>query len=111
MAIEQEKFEQWAILEYFGHQRTAGLVTEENRFGGIVGRIDIPNGGGPDGKMTTQYFGPNSIFRLTPTTEPIARMVAVESHHQPISPWELSAIQLREGHREPGEYTEGDDFP
>jgi len=75
---EPTTFEQWAILELMGHVKLAGLVTEEEHFGAKLGRIDIPNGDG----FTTQYFTGGSIYRLTPTTEEIARAV---------NRWELPA--------------------
>ncbi len=78
----------WAILELMGHIRLAGYVTEEERFGSKVGRIDIP---GPDGASVTQYFGGGSIYRLTPTTEQVARSVALHNEPEPVHRWELPA--------------------
>jgi hypothetical protein len=80
-------FDGWAILELMGHVRLAGRVTEESHFGVALGRIDIPNGGG----FTTQYFGGSSVYRLTPTTEEIARSVALNNQPQPVHRWELPA--------------------
>jgi hypothetical protein len=85
---EQDKgFDGWAILELMGHVRLAGRVTEESHFGVALGRIDIPTAAG-DG-YTTQYFGGASIYRLTPTTEEIARSVAAHSQPRPVQSWEL----------------------
>lgn len=84
---DQENFEGWAILELMGHLRTAGYVTEEEHFGCKLGRIDIPNGEG----SVTQYFGGSSIYRLTPTTEEIARAVALRNQPAPVQRWELPA--------------------
>ena len=36
--------ETWAIVELMGHVRVAGFVTEEERFGVKLGRIDIHDG-------------------------------------------------------------------
>ena len=80
--------QQWAVLELLGHVRVAGKVTEEEHFGGVLGRIDIPD---VNGGFTTQYFGGSSIYRLMPTTEEIARAVALTSQPEPIHPWELPA--------------------
>lgn len=66
-------FEQWAIVELYGHVKLAGRVTEEDVFGRTLGRIDIPTG---DGGFVTQYFGGGSIYRLTPCSEEAARQVA-----------------------------------
>ena len=37
-----EKFDQWGIIELFGHQRTAGRLTEEMIAGSNLLRVDIP---------------------------------------------------------------------
>ena len=66
------EFKQWCIVELMGHVRVAGMVSEEQRFGSTVGRIDIPQGD----TWVTQYFGGTSIYRVTPTTEEIARQIA-----------------------------------
>ncbi len=83
-------FAEWCILELMGHVRLGGKVTEENLFGTKMGRIDIP---GTDGKFTTQFFAGSAVYRLTPTTEQIARAVAASSQPEPISRWELPQLQ------------------
>lgn len=80
-------FDQWAILELLGHVRIAGRITEESHFGTALGRIDIPDGDG----FTTQYFGGGSVYRITPTTEEVARLVAVGNQPEPVHRWELPA--------------------
>jgi hypothetical protein len=78
----------WCILELFGHIRLGGYVTEEERFGAKMGRIDLHS---HTGAITTQYFGGSSIYRLTPTTEEIAKAIGAKDH-APIQRWELSAL-------------------
>lgn len=85
----QSVFREWSILELLGHVTLAGLVSEEERFGAKLGRIDIP---GPGDTMTTQYFSAGSIYRLTPTTETIARAVARQRQPEPVHRWELPAL-------------------
>ena len=82
------EFKEWAIVELMGHVRIAGLVTEVERFGSKLGRIDIPNGDG----FTTQFFNGNSIYRLTPTTEEIARHLAQSTQPEPVHRWELPKL-------------------
>lgn len=82
-------YDGWAILELMGHVRLAGRVTEESHFGVALGRIDIPTADG----YTTQYFGGSSIYRLTPTTEEIARSVALHNQPAPVRTWELPKPQ------------------
>lgn len=99
-----DSFDQWAILELMGHVRLAGKVTEESRFGVALGRIDIPTGDG----FTTQYFGGSSIYRLTPTTEEIARSVALRNQPEPVHRWELPAPSKADI---PAEAQYSDDLP
>lgn len=99
-----DTFDQWAILELMGHVRLAGKVTEEEHFGAKLGRIDIPNGEG----FTTQWFSGGSIYRLTPTTEEIARGVALRNQPEPVHRWELPAPSKADI---PAEAQYSDDLP
>lgn len=89
MSDEQATFDEWAILELLGHVRTAGRITEVTLFGAAMGRIDIPT---PDGGMITQFFGGGSVYRMTPTTEEIARVVALSNQPAPVYRFELREI-------------------
>jgi hypothetical protein len=83
----EQGFKQWAILELMGHRRLAGEITDATIGGGAFLRIDIP---GRDGKATsTQFYSPASVYCITPTTEEIARGVAVQSQPEPVHAWEL----------------------
>ena len=92
MSDEKPIYDGWAILGLMGHVRLAGRVTEESHFGVALGRIDIPSADG----YTTQYFGGSSIYRLTPTTEAIARSVALHNQPAPVRTWELPKPQAIE---------------
>lgn len=76
----------WAIVELMGHVKMAGKVSEEERFGTKLGRIEIP---GPGKRFVTQWFSGSSVYRITPTTEEVARAVARNAAPAPVSPWEL----------------------
>lgn len=80
----------WAIVELMGHVRLAGKVTEEERFGAKLGRIDIPKADG----TITQYFGGGSVYRLTVVTEDVARQIASTCNAAPIQPWEFPRGRL-----------------
>jgi hypothetical protein len=82
---KEPAFEQWAIVELMGHIRMAGRVTEEQHFGATLGRIDMPKGDG----FVTQFFGGSSVYRITPTTEDVARAVADRNIAEPVHRWEL----------------------
>lgn len=112
---EQEPFKHWGILELMGHVKVAGLITEEERFGSKVGRIDIPQGD----VFVTQYFGGSSVYRLTPCTEEIARAIAKNVNHAPVYEWDLrrtlGLIEAKEKAKDPyfdhDEENEYDDEP
>lgn len=81
-------FKEWCVVELFGHQRFAGLVSQADWPAGFA-RLEVPAtpGHGP----MTQILSPNSIYRLSPTTEAIARVVAEECRPEPVSRYELEA--------------------
>jgi hypothetical protein len=87
MSEQVPTYEGWAIVELMGHVRLAGRVSEESHFGVALGRIDIPTAAGDS--YTTQYFGGSSIYRITPTTEEIARSIAAHNQPKPVQSWEL----------------------
>ncbi len=82
----------WAIVELMGHVKLAGRLTEEEKFGAKMGRIDIPIDPPPlldcDPEFVTQWFGGNSVYRITIVTEQVARDVAKKSRPEPVSPWD-----------------------
>lgn len=84
--MEPKTVDQWATLEQFGHRRTAGRLTEEERFGGIVGRLDVPQ---RDGSFVTKYFHASSIYDLTLVSEEAARNVALHANVHPVQSWEM----------------------
>ena len=120
----------WAIVELMGHVRLAGRLTEEEKFGTKMGRLDIPIespcdsccGSGQtafmvgtpcckcDGAKTlvtfvTQYFGGGSVYRITFVTEAVARQVARGSQPSPVSPWDFPKALP------PGRRVDDDDDP
>ena len=84
---EIKPIQTWAILELMGHVKTAGQVSEETHFGTVLGRIDVPEVG--DKPAHTFYFGGESIFRLTPCDEQVARLVLQQSFQAPIVAYQL----------------------
>lgn len=87
-------FQQWCVVELFGHQRYAGLLTQADWPPGF-GRLDIP--ATPGHEAVTQLVNPSSIYRLTPTTETIATAVAAQCRPEPVHRWELPAADEKPG--------------
>lgn len=75
---DQEKFDQWAIVEVMGHKKYAGRVTEQQIAGAGLVRVDVPEVkvGEKVHPAYTKLIGPSSIYCITPVTEELARKAA-----------------------------------
>lgn len=70
----KEKFEEWAIVELFGHQKIAGRISEQQIGGTSFVRVDVPE---IDGQHPlTKLFGSGAIYAITITDEQTARAAA-----------------------------------
>lgn len=108
---QQQKFEQWCIVELFGHTKLAGLVSEQSIGGAMFVRVDVPevqreassgkivNGQYEEQKYTetiaqfTRFFGANAIYSITPTSEAIARAMAQRIATRPVAAFELPQLK------------------
>ena len=77
----------WAILELMGHAKTAGFVTEVERYGVKMGRIDVPDES--ELGFYTQFFGGSSVYRETPVSEEVARAFVRASQPRPVHLYQL----------------------
>lgn len=84
--MDTKENETWCILEMMGHVRVAGRLSEEEKFGSKLGRLDIPQA---DGTFITQYFGGGSVYRISIVSEDVARHVASQTQPAPVSPWDF----------------------
>jgi hypothetical protein len=84
--MSTESQESWAIVELLGHVTMAGRLTEEERFGSKMGRIDCPT---DEGGFTTLYFSGSSVYRITAVSEAAARCKAHSHQPHPVSAWEI----------------------
>lgn len=75
----------WAIVELMGHVKLAGRLTEEEKFGTKMGRLDIPVEEG----FVTKFFGGSSVYSITFVTEAVARHVAKGNQPEPVRPWDF----------------------
>lgn len=83
-------FEQWALIELFGHQRIAGLVTEQTVGGCAFLRVDVPAVNGTS--AFTKLYGQGAIYAITFTTEQVARAAVEAFRVRPISEYEVPAL-------------------
>ena len=83
-------FNEWALVELFGHQRIVGKVSEATLAGGAFLRVDVPGFNGE--KAFTRFYGPSAIYSLSPVDETIARGLMERYRNEPVSRFELPQI-------------------
>lgn len=83
----EQRFDQWAIVELFGHQRIAGRISEQTIGGCSFVRVDVPAVG--QEQAFTKLFGQGAIYAITFTDESAATLAAGAIQVKPIDTWEL----------------------
>lgn len=84
-------FNEWALVELFGHQKIVGKVSEASLAGGAFLRVDVP-AQGADKPAYTRFFGPGAIYSINPVSEDIARGLLTRYRNEPVSRFELPQI-------------------
>lgn len=77
-----------AIVEIMGHQVTAGQISEETHFGVPLMRVDVPASSHREGY--TVFYGGQSIYRITPTTEDVVKAFVESQNPEPVKPYMLA---------------------
>lgn len=90
-----DKFEAWAIVEIFGHQKLAGRLSEFALGGCNFVRVDVPElparkagsyrAATPLQPAFTKLFGQGAIYSITLVAESVARAAAEQIRPEPIS--------------------------
>lgn len=88
-----EAFEQFAIVELFGHNVIAGKVSEQVIGGQGFVRVDVP--ATQEGEGFTKFFGPGAIYAITPCDESTVQSAVNGLRQKPIDVWKLNLPQLR----------------
>lgn len=86
-----EKFDQWAVVELFGHQRIAGRITEEQIGGCSFVRVDVPEVG--ESQPFTKLYGNGAIYAITITDEQTARAAVQYLGPVPMDEWTLKQMK------------------
>jgi hypothetical protein len=100
-----ERFEEWAIVELFGHQRIAGRVSEQTVGGTAFVRVDVPAREGV--QPMTRLFGQGAIYSMTIVDEETAQLAAKGCMPEPMSQWTVQGL-MRKALPTPGEHGETD---
>lgn len=89
----EEKFEQWAVVELFGHSRIAGKISEMTIGGCSFVRVDVPaNDGRP---AFSKIFGQGAIYSMLFVDEETAMGAVAMLPEQPVCAF--SARSMIEG--------------
>lgn len=91
--MQTEKFEIWAIVELFGHQKMTGKVTEQTIGGATMVRVDVPDTTAVPG--FTRFLNVSAIYAINPVTEEVARGYAERIQAQPIQAWDAREVLNR----------------
>jgi len=90
---EKSTFDEWALVELFGHSRIVGHVTEQSIAGGAFVRVDVP---GKDGETKfTRFFGHSAIYSILPIARDVALQLAASQDPAPVSYYDLLALAER----------------
>ena len=84
---QQIEFKEWCVVELFGHQRIAGVVSSQEIGGESFIRVDVPEIS--DTKAFTKFFGKGAIYSMTPVSEELAKAYLKRCHNPPIERYYL----------------------
>lgn len=87
----ENKFELFAIVELFGHQKLAGKVAEQSIGAATFIRIDVPET--KTQPAYTRLVNPSAIYAINPTTEEVANLKAQQLESKPIEAWDIRDMQ------------------
>jgi hypothetical protein len=101
-----QKTDQYAIVELFGHARIAGRISEQVFGGAALVRVDVPEVtyvergyNQPERAVTipahTRSFGGAAIYSINWCDEAVAKVSAQTIKHRPIQPYGMESA-LRE---------------
>src|SRR5690554_6205319 len=88
--MSEQTFKQHAVVELFGHNQIAGLVTEQSIGGATFVRVDVPKTSARAG--FTKFFGAGAIYAITPVDESVAARMAEALEVAPVQEWRLQEL-------------------
>jgi len=91
--MEPKAFEEWAIIEIFGHTRLAGLISEARIGEASFLRVDVPASEDGQRQGFTRFYGPAAIYSITIVDEAVARSAAHQLRVRPVTVVYLPQIE------------------
>lgn len=92
--MNEQKFNEWCIIELMGHSVIAGIVSEQAIGGETFIRIDVPEVSGR--QAYTKLFGKGAIYAMTPTDESTCRCFIANTYQPPVSRYLLETHEEQE---------------
>lgn len=89
----ENKFELNAIVELFGHQKMAGVVTEQTIGGASFIRIDVPET--DQQPPFSRMLNPSAIYAINPVTEEVMLAMVERLQKKPIESWDIREMQKK----------------
>jgi len=96
--MENQSFQQWCIVELFGHNRLIGEVSKATIGGCSFIRVDVPDT--KKKKGFTKYYGNGAIYGMTPIQEQDARDLLEEMQPNPVNAYEFPRLTKAEAQEE-----------
>lgn len=87
---QKTAFNEWALVELFGHQKIVGKVSEATLAGGAFLRVDVPAFNKEP--AFTRFYGPSAIYSINPVSEDIARGLMERYRNVPVERYELPQL-------------------
>jgi len=91
--MTENAFSNYCVVELFGHQKIAGLVTEQVIAGQGFIRVDVPQT--KCHPAFTRMFGSGAIYSITPVSEEIAQAAAESIYIEPMQVYASPSRQLK----------------
>ena len=86
--MSTQEFNEWCLVELFGHSKLAGIVTEATIGGCQFVRVDVPEIDGIP--AFTKFYGQGAIYSMSPATEEICRAFLKNYRPVPVQKYDLS---------------------
>lgn len=86
----KNSFNEWALVELFGHNKIVGQVSEATLAGGAFLRVDVPAFNREP--AFTRFYSPGAVYSINPITEEIARGLMERYRNVPVERYELPVL-------------------
>lgn len=85
--MDSQKFEMYALVELFGHQKIAGLVSEQVVAGQGMLRVDVPET--KANPAFTKLYNPSAVYGINPVDKETCMAYAENLEVKPIAVWDV----------------------